>query len=309
MSEESRAHSGEHVLFQSLSRVFKGIESVKVVIKPDKKQLFVKYDGKIDWSGILKAEKIANRIIQENRKIKITVGNKEKLRKEYGDKLRGRWDLIEDKTIRIVEVEDFDYVACKGEHVESTGEIDLIIIKNFKNLGKGEYEIEYEVGEKAKEFLIESKKIMMKVTEILGTTPNKIENTAKNLKEEITRLRENLKEASKKAMEKLEYEEIRGVKLYSKIFDGLDRRELMRKAASLRGEKNTVVIFGDSSGLLVMGRSDDLNFNVIPLLEKGCNFLGGKCGGKQEFAFGGGFKSSNLNEAIDLIKKELIKLL
>jgi len=309
MSEEPKAHSGEHVLFQSLSRVFKGMESVKVVIEPDKKQLFVKYDGEITWSGILQAERIANRIIQENRKIRITVGDKAKLREKYGDKLRGRWDLIEDKTIRIVEVEDFDCVACRGEHVKSTGEIDLIIVKDFKNLGKGEYEIQYEIGEKARETLMESKKIAMKVMEILGTTPDKFEKTASNIKEEISILRQNLKETSKKAMEKLEHEQIKGVKLYSKIFSGLDRRELMRKAADLRNEKKTVVIFGDSSGLLVMGRSDDLNFDVIPLLEKGCKFLGGKCGGRKEFAFGGGFKSNDLNKAIDLIKIDLIKLL
>jgi alanyl-tRNA synthetase len=309
MDEKPKAHTGEHILFQSLSRIYKGMESVKVVLEPDKKQLFVKYDGEIDWSGILEAERIANRIIQENRKIKITVGDKEKLRKEYGNKLRGRWDLIEDKTIRIVEVEDFDYVACKGEHVENTGDIDLIVVKDFKNLGKSEYEIQYEVGEKAKEFLIESKRIAMKVMEILGATPGKIENTAMNLKEEITRLRESLKEVSKKAMEKLEYEEIKGVKLYVKTFDGLDRRELMRKAADLRKEEKTVVIFGDSSGLLVMGRSDDLKFNVIPLLEKGCKFLGGRCGGKEDFAFGGGFKSNDLNGAINLIKKELVSSL
>ena len=309
MDEKSKAHSGEHILFQSLSRVFKGMESVKVVIEPDKKQLFVKYSGEINWSGILKAERIANRIIQENRKIKITIGDKEKLRKEYGNKLRGRWDLIEDKTIRIVEVEGFDCVACKGEHVENTGEIGLIIVKDFKNLGKNEYEIQYEVGEKAKEFLMESKRIAMDVMEVLGATPDKIEKTARNLKEEIIRLRQSLKETSKKAMEKLEYEEIKGVKLYTKIFDGLDRKELMRKAASLRNEKSTVVIFGDNFGLLVMGRSSDIKFNVIPILEKGCNYLGGKCGGKEDFAFSGGFKSNKLNEAIELMKKELIKLI
>jgi len=309
MDESSKAHTGEHVLFQSLSRVFKRMQSVKVVIESDKKQLFVKYDGEMNWSGILEAEKIANRIIQENRKIKITVGDKEKLRKQYGDELRGRWDLIEDKTIRIVEVDGFDCVACRGQHVENTGEIGLIVIKDFKNLGKGEYEIQYEVGEKAKEFLMESKKIAMKVMDIFGATPDKIENTARNIKEEITRLRENLKETSKKAMENLEYEEIKGIKLYSKIFDGLDRKELMRKAASLRNEKNTIVIFGDISGLLVMGRSSDLKLNVIPVLEKGCNYLGGKCGGKEDFAFGGGFKSNNINEAVKLMKKELTKVI
>jgi alanyl-tRNA synthetase len=309
MDESSKAHTGEHVLFQSLSRVFKGMESVKVVIEQHKKQLFVKYDGEINWSGILEAERIANGIIQENRKIKIKIGDKEKLRKEYGNKLRGRWDLIEDKTIRIVEVEGFDCVACRGEHVKNTGEIGLIIVKDFKNLGKNDYEIQYEIGEKAKEFLIESKKIAMDVMEVLGATPDKIEKTAKNLKEEITRLRESLKETSKKAMEDIEYEEIKGVKVYSRVFDGLDKRELMRKAYDLKNEKKTVVIFGDNSGVLLMGRSDDVKFNVMPVLEKGCNFLGGKCGGKEDFAFGGGFKSNGMKEAVNIIKKELVKLL
>jgi alanyl-tRNA synthetase len=309
MDESSKAHTGEHVLFQSLSRLFKGMESVKVVIEPDKKQLFVKYDGEINWSGILEAERIANRIIQENRKIKITTGDKEKLRKEYGNKLRGRWDLIEDKTIRIVEVEGFDCVACRGEHVKNTGEIGLIIVKDFKNLGKNEYEIQYEIGEKAKEFLMESKKIAMDVMEVLGATPDKIEKTAKNLKEEIMRLRESLKETSKKAMENLEYEKMKGVKVYSRVFDSLDKKELMRKAYDLKNNKKTVVIFGDNSGILLMGRSDDIKFNLIPILEKGCIFLGGKCGGKEDFAFGGGFKSNKMKEAVDLIKKELVKLL
>ena len=220
MSEEPRAHSGEHVLFQSLSRVFKGIESVKVEIEPDKKQLFVKYDEEIDWNGILKAEKIANKIIQENRKVKITVGDREKLRKKYGNKLRGRWDLIKDKTIRIVEVEDFDCVACKGKHVERTTEIGFIVVKSFNKLGKNEYEIQFEVGEKAREYALESKKVAMSVIDILGTTSDKVEKTTRNLKEEILRLRKSLKETSKKSMENIEYEEIKGIKFYSKVFDG-----------------------------------------------------------------------------------------
>jgi len=309
MPESSKAHTGEHILFQSLSKVFKGIESVKVEIKPDKKQLFVKYDREIDWAGILQAERIANGIIKENKKIKITIGDKEKLKKKYGKKLRGRWDLIKDKKIRIVEVEGFDYVACSGKHVKHTGEIGTIVIKNFKHLGKDDYVIQFEVGEKAKESLMESKKIAMNLMEILGTSSDKVEKTAINLKEQITKLRENLKQASKKAMEKLEYEEVKGVRLYSRIFSGLDRRELMRKAASLRDEKKTVVIFGDNSGLLVIGRSFDMKFNVLPILEKGCKYLGGKCGGKEDFAFGGGFKSDKINEAIKIMKKELIKLL
>lgn len=117
----SGAHSGEHVLFQSLSRIFKGMQSVKVVVEPDRKQLFVKYDGDMTWEGILEAEKLANEIVRENRRIIVSLGSKDELRRRYGNRLRGRWDLIDDEILRIVEVEDFDCVACKGSMLRQRG--------------------------------------------------------------------------------------------------------------------------------------------------------------------------------------------
>jgi len=287
------------------------MESVKVVIEPDKKQLFVRYGGTIDWGGVLEAEKIANRIVQENRRIIVAVGGREEMRRRYGGRLRGRWDLIRDETIRIVEVEDFDAVACKGEHVETTGEIGFIAVKKFNALGRGEYEFQFEVGEKAWEHALEMKKLAMNMMETLGTRPDLAESTARNLRDEALALRKSLREASKKALEDLPYEEIRGVRVYAKVFEGFDKRELMKRAVDLKKEGRSVVIFGDASGSgsLIMGRSDDLGFNVVPLLEKGCILLGGRCGGKPELASGGGFKTNNLNEAIDLIKRELAKIL
>lgn len=309
VSEDSRTHSGEHVLFQSLSRVFKGMESVKVVIEPDRKQLFVRYDREIDWDRVLEAEKMANRIVHENRRIIVTVGDKEEMKRKYGSRLRGRWDLIRDEDIRIVEVEDFDCVACKGNHVERTGEIGFIAVKKINTLGKGDYEVQFEVGEKAREHALKMKKVAMSIIEILHTRPDLAESTARNLRDEVLTLRKSLRKVSRNTMEDVPSEEMRGVRVYSKVFHSFDRRELMKKAADLKRDKGTVVILGDTSGLLIMGRSDDLSLDVIPLLEKGCIYLGGRCGGKPELASGGGFKSNNLNEAIDLIKRELAKIL
>ena len=308
-SEESRAHSGEHVLFQSLSRIFKGMQSVKVVVEPDRKQLFVKYDGDITWEGILEAEKLANEIVRENRRIIISLGSKDDLSKRYGKRLRGRWDLIDDEILRIVEVEDFDCVACKGEHVETTGEIGLIAVRKFNAVGKGQYDIEFEVGVRALDYLLESKRVAMNLFSILGTTADIAEQTARNLKDDVLDLKKSLKEASKKAIDNLPYQEIKGVKVYSGIFDGLDQRELTKKAGSLRKEANSVVILGDRSGFIVMARSGNLAFNVVSLLKKACDMLGGKCGGEVDFAFAGGFMSESLDRAVDTLVQELEKIL
>jgi len=311
MSEESRAHSGEHILFQALSRVFKGMESVKVVIEPDKKQLFVRYGGTIDWNGVLEAERIANRVVRENRRIIVAIGGREEMMQRYGGRLRGRWDLIKDEPIRIVEVEGFDAVACKGEHVDRTGEIGFIAVKKFNALGRGDYEFQFEVGEKAWDHVLEMKKLAMNMMETFGTRPDLAENTARNLRDEVSALRKSLREASKKALEDLTYEEIKGIRVYAKVFEGFDQKELMKRAADLKKGGKTVIVFGDASGsgFLLLGRSDDLNFNAVPLLEKGCSLLGGRCGGKPELASGGGFKTKDIDGAIELIKRELAKIL
>jgi alanyl-tRNA synthetase len=284
------------------------MQSVKVVVGPDRKQLFVKYDGDMTWEGILEAEKLANEIVLENRRIVVSLGSKEDLRR-YGNRLRGRWDLIDDEILRIVEVEDFDCVACKGEHVETTKEIGLIAVRKLNALGKGQYDIEFEVGVRALNYLLESKRVAMNLLSILGTTADIAEQTARNLKDDVLDLKKSLKEASKKAIENLPCQEIKGVKVYSGVFDGLDQRELTRKAGSLRKEANSVVILGDRSGFIVMARSDNLAFNVVSLLRKACDMLGGKCGGEMDFAFAGGFMSESLDRAVDTLVQELEKII
>ena len=142
----------------------------------------------------------------------------------------------------------------------------------------------------------------------LGATPEIAENTARNLKLEIIVLRENLRQLSRKALEALAPEESGKLRIYTMVSSGLDNRELIKKAADLKRDRKTVVIFGDTSGSLVMGRSEDLDFSVIVPLTKACSFLGGKCGGKEDLAFGGGFQSDRYKDAIEIIKDELSKM-
>ncbi|MFQ6088417.1 MAG: hypothetical protein ACE5K0_05910, partial [Candidatus Methanofastidiosia archaeon] len=61
--ELRKAHTGEHLLFQALSRFFPGISVEKIRLREKKKVFYLHYSKELSWDGILKALKLANEII------------------------------------------------------------------------------------------------------------------------------------------------------------------------------------------------------------------------------------------------------
>lgn len=307
--EETQAHTGEHILFQSLSRVFKGMESVKVQISPEKKQLFVKYPGELSWEAVLEAEQMANRVISEDRAVLTTVGDKEALRKQYGNRLRGRWDLIQGNEIRIIEIDGFDCVACTGNHVATASEVGLICVKRFLTLGKDAYEVIFETGEKARQYLLETKALAMELVQILGTRPELARQTLVNMKNQQELIRRGLREASHLALQDLGFEEHGQIRLYQHLFHGIDEKELLKKAGELTERSKTVVVLVNAPGSVIVGRSQDIVLDMLVVLRQSLERLGGKCGGRSDFAFAGGLKEVDLDEALATIRSTVLTML
>jgi alanyl-tRNA synthetase len=309
--ELRKAHTGEHILFQSLSRVFDGIEIEKINITEEKKSLFVNYPDNLDKKKILEAELLVNKIIQDGREVKKFAGSKEEIEKRFENKVRGKWDRISDEKITVVEVDGFDYAACSGEHVENTKEIGMLLVTKVNSLGKNLHEIQFEVDEKAREKAIELANTVLVLEDILNTSKDKIESTVFNLKEEVLKLRKLLKIITRESMKDLNSEEIKGVKLYYKTFSGLDNDEIGKKVGELIKENKIVVLvvndfFGNVS--VVLARSSDVNIGVLSVLRRVCEEFKGKCGGKENFAMGGGFQADK-EKIIQNIKDELISQL
>lgn len=309
VADESKKHTAGHILFQSLKRVFPEMKIIKDIFKHDKTSMIVRCPKQPDWNTILEAEKIANKIIDEDRKVKMHNVPKDKVVERFGDKVRGRWDLIKDDTIRVVEVDNFDYSACMGKHAQSACEIGMIIITKIHSLGRGEYEIQFEIGDDAKLEALEMGKIAGEVSEALGIEMAKVPMAIKNVKSRIESFEKTLRELSREALRAVEneYEDVNGVKFYSKIFDGLDRNQVGKRVAELTNGERTVAIFANidcEKATISAGKSDDVDIDLLALVQSACKKLGGNAGGKKRLIVGG-CKSDGLKEAFSELAKEI----
>lgn len=95
-------------------------------------------------------EEKANKIIQENRPVKVKVmarNEAEKYLEKFGEDLKILPASVQE--VRIVEIEDWHACACGGTHVKSTGEIGSIKLLKRSSKGKGVERIEFAAAQKS----------------------------------------------------------------------------------------------------------------------------------------------------------------
>ena len=151
----TKAHSAEHVLFQSIQRTLaaskRSIDVKKVDLDVLESSLFVMTPS-LSWDDLLRAEKLANDVIKEDRSLvehQVTkqefLTEQQKGQQSKYKNIRIKIERIKEDRIRIVEVKDFDYSACAGTHIPSTGMLGNVFVTRFARSGSGEYEIRFKV--------------------------------------------------------------------------------------------------------------------------------------------------------------------
>jgi alanyl-tRNA synthetase len=112
-------HTGQHIFSQALLRAGK-LETVSVHFGEDDTTIELKADA-VAESTLRKAEDLANAVIKENRRVLLheidpSEASKFPLRRTPPD--AGR--------LRILEIENWDFAACGGVHLATTGGVFLI---------------------------------------------------------------------------------------------------------------------------------------------------------------------------------------
>lgn len=298
--ELMRAHTAQHMFFQCLSRFFPNLYVIKDNIDVGRHALFIRSLEPLDFARIAEAEKLANQTIKEGRRVIVRWVKKEEA--EKGD-FRVKLDRIKGNEVRVIEIEGFDKSACSGVHIVNTNEIGFLTLTRLTREGN-EYTLEFEFGEKAKEFLLEMKKICMNTCSILQTHPEMLERTAEKLRAENLVMQEQLKELNEEVLSRLEPATKGGVKIYSKIFSGMDSKKLIEKAGELIKEEDALVIFGDKgeNGFLLIAKNQKMNVDLKKIAEKAFEIIEGKWGGKEYFVSGAG-KAEKLEEAVEFVKE------
>ncbi|NWG09808.1 MAG: hypothetical protein HXX80_05865 [Nitrososphaerales archaeon] len=300
----SAAHTAEHVFIGSLKKLIPDIEVRKVETMGEEGSTFVicKY---LDWQTILEAEKMTNRVID----------NALAIREHFFDSLEGArrafptlraYDERISGRIRVIEIDGYDYTACSAEHVDNTMNCSFFMVTRIAKAGKNLFEIGFCVGEKAKIRALEIAKICMEVSDIVGATLGTLKSTVQNIRDDYLNLRRKLAFLSEREAEGVPFKEKYGIKVYSKVFEGLDNKKLMERAGELTRNKKSVAILANKEGkaFLILCRSSDLSLDCNSLLKEAFVKFDGKGGGKPEFA-SGVIDLNRVEDALDFIEGKI----
>ena len=292
-----RMHSGEHIFMGALLKTIKGIKVDKVRLDENESSLFVICEN-LTWEKIFEAEKLANKIIKENRDIIVKEVSKEEAEKIKG--LRIKLDRIKDEKIRIVEVKDHDIAACAGTHALKTGFVGNIMITKF-NIVRGVYEIRFKTN--VSEDLFELARISRKTASIIKKEPNQIPGFVENLMQENERKTTKLRELSANLVKGFKQEKIGEINFIYNIFDEVEKKQLIDQAASLKKEKTVVCFLNklmDNAQIIIVV-SEDLGIKANELLKETMKKFNGKGGGRENFAMGS-LKTEFSEKALETVR-------
>lgn len=250
-------------------------------------------------------ETLANTIVMDDRPVHQAFVPREVAESKHGFGLY-QGGSIPGRDIRVVDIEDFDAEACGGTHLFRTGQVGLIKLLKSRRIQDGVVRLEYVAGEAALEYFREREKTLKEASEALRTTPEKLQETAEKLASDWKELSKQVQRlqtsgVSRTAGELLEKaENVAGYQLVVHSIQG-GMPELLPLAKELLALPGVICVLGarDGSASLIVGRSSDVEVDASKAIHEALAVLGGKGGGKPDFARGGGPRVEKLGEALE----------
>jgi alanyl-tRNA synthetase len=223
--------------------------------------------------------------------------------------------------VRVVSVGDWARELCGGTHAGSSGKLGVIKLLGESSIGSGVRRVEALVGTDAYQFLAREHVLVAQLSEALKARPEELPERVNDI---IERLR-----AAEKELEKVRVagllaragelaagaEQVGGVSLVATSAPGAAGGDVRTLALDVRGrlpqgQPGVVVVIGDADGKVsvVAAVNDEARARGISaneLVRAVGPLVGGKGGGKDDVAQGGGTDSSRIDEALTLVRTQV----
>ena len=219
--------------------------------------------------------------------------------------------------VRVVKFGDVSQEFCAGAHVKSTAKIGVFSISYEESIASGIRRIEGKTSLKAYQQLKSKDDILNDLDILLKCgNPNELNNkiTALNnemslLKKQITTLQDKLSSYQGKELAE-SFINIDDKYILITRLDNFDKKSLTSTFDYLH--ENYIILLADvfeNKISYIAGVSSSLNKEIPAgqLIKKIASLTNGSGGGRNDVAQGGGKDISSLNNALELIKGELIK--
>ncbi|MEP7287286.1 MAG: DHHA1 domain-containing protein [Chloroflexota bacterium] len=305
-------HSGQHILSQALSQAAEA-ETVSVHMSADSMTIDVKRINITpdEWIAV---EDLANRIVLENRRVRVWFPEPDEL---ASLRLRKLPDVA--GKVRVVDMGGFDVTACGGTHVGYTGEIGAIKVVRFERRGDTT-RLEFKCGGRAlRDYRDKNDLINRLVTDLtvayrdVPETIQRLQAENKTLRNELKAAREQLIEAEAAALLPTA-SHIGSVRIVTHAYEGRDVNDLKLLAQKLAAQPATIALIGlaGEKGQLLFGRAEDVAVDMASLLKGALALLNSdRGGGRANFAQGGGVPASlaQVTAALQQAERSILTIL
>lgn len=203
-----RLHTATHIVNFSCKKVLGNhVWQNGSNLKAEAGTLDITHYENLTLEEIFEIEREANRIVFANKNVVIEEMDRTKAEKKYGFTLY-QGGAIPMKVLRVIKIEDNDIEACGGLHMETTGGIGLIKIKETQKIQDGVVRLKFVVNEFALEVIEEKQKTLNEIEEVFSVEEKSLVSTSakffkewKEQKKEIDKLKLKLKTGFLKEIE------------------------------------------------------------------------------------------------------------
>jgi len=285
--DHMQQHTGQHILSAAFDKL-SGARTVGFHLGADVSTVDLALP--LPGAAVAAAEAEANRIVWEDRPVRIRFVNEAE-----AAALPLRKEPERTGTLRVIEVEGYDLSACGGTHVERSGAIGTIAVLSSERL-RGGTRLEFVCGGRALRSLRRFRDAVAGCIRHVSVAPEDLPAAIERLQADVKDGRRALKGLQERlagfeaAALAARAEGVEGGRRVVEAVEGQDQNGLKAMALAVCANPGfRVALFSSTPpSLAVVARSADVSFDAGAALKVLVAEFGGRGGGRQDLAQGGG---------------------
>jgi alanyl-tRNA synthetase len=219
-----------------------------------------------------------------------------------------------DSDVRVLSIGDFSMELCGGTHVSRAGDIGLFKILGESGVAAGVRRIEAVTGQGAYDHVVRTDQVLRDVASLLKGSREDVDEKVRELVERSRRLEKELQQLKSKLATgqsgdlSTQAKDVGGVKVLAAQVEGADSKSLRDAVDRMRSQLGSSVIVlatvKDGKVVLVAGVSPDIldRYQAGEIVGKVAAQVGGRGGGRADFAQAGGTQPENLAAALGAVE-------
>ena len=312
-------HSATHLLHAALREVLgKHVQQKGSLVAPDRLRFDFSHTQAVSTDELRRVEELVNAAIRRNAPAETRVMALEDAVAAGAMSLFGE---KYDHDVRVLSIGEFSMELCGGTHVDRAGDIGLFKIVSESGVAAGVRRVEAVTGKAAFDWVLRLDQVMRDVASLVRGSREDVDEKVRELVERSRRLEKEVQQLKAKLSSghsgdlSTQAKDVGGIKVLAVEVPDSDAKSLRDSMDQLRSKLGTSVIVlasvKEGKVILVAGVSPDLlgRYKAGEVVGAVAAQLGGKGGGRADFAQAGGTQPDKLAAALGsveaLVRKQL----